>query len=157
MESMATRILLLVANARPAGDAAATLAHAWRTLDDAGCEVLLVSPEGGAAHVDDSDATASGWAGDVARRALLARTAAPAQVDAGDFDAVVCLASGASGADEVHASGGIERIVRSVDAHGGVVAAAGHVDCALVALVGQRQDDADAADVARTVVRRLAG
>lgn len=156
MESMATRILLLVANARPASDAASTrtpLADAWRTLDDAGCEVLLVSPAGGAAHVDDSDAAATGWAGDVARRALLARTAAPAQVDAGDFDAVVCLASGD---DDVHASGGIERIVRSVDAHGGAVAAGGHGDCALVALVGQRQGDADAADVARAVVRRLA-
>ncbi|MFC7430499.1 MULTISPECIES: hypothetical protein [unclassified Agrococcus] len=162
---MSTRILLLVANAGSDDDAAhdatalADLADAWEVLDDAGCEVLLVTPAGGAARAGGADAAASAWAVEPARRALLARTAAPGQVDAGDFDAVVCLASGAGALDDVvHGSAGLERIARSVAAHGGVVAAARHDGCALALLADRVADaagDASASDVARAVARAL--
>lgn len=150
---MSTRILHVVANADDAARAAATppaaaaawptsLVAAWKVLEAAGFEQLLVSPAGGAVAADTSDADVQGWVADPMHAVLLAHTAAPAQIDAGDFDAVVCVASDAdAAAATLHASPGLERIARSVASHGGVVAAIGHADCAL----------AESADAARAV------
>ncbi|GAA2172961.1 hypothetical protein GCM10009846_12980 [Agrococcus versicolor] len=154
---MSTRILHVVANAQH-GTALAELVDAWRVLEAAGFEQLLVSPAGGAADVDVDSPAGRAWTEDAARRVLLARTAAPGQIDAGDFDAVVC----AAGADDdtVHASGGLERVVRGVAVDGGAVVAIGHADCALVRLSGAadgaRPIAVGAVEAARALVARLA-
>jgi putative intracellular protease/amidase len=167
MESMSTRILHVVANASRtqgapdlASDALPDLAEAWRVLAEAGIEQLLVSPEGGPAGLDVADGTGQARSAEAVPSALLARTAAPAQIDAGDFDAVVCSAGGADAlAAAAHRSGGLERIVRSVASHGGVVTAIGHADCDLVRLAGATAEAAaagSAAEVARALLVALA-
>lgn len=91
----------------------ASLMEAWHVLERAGFEQLTVSPVGGAVPVEDSVR-----AEDAAVAAVLRRTAAPGQIDAGDFDAILCTRDVEPAMTD---DAGLDRLVTSIRAHGGVV------------------------------------
>ena len=142
---MANRVLHVVTNVDRIGEAEhptglwlSELTHAWHVFEEAGFEQLLVSPTGGAVPLDPRslsfpalEATAKAWQADPARIALLRRTAAPAQIDAGDFDAILYAGGHGAMVDLPH-DAGLQRLAASIWEHGGVVASVCHGICGLL-------------------------
>ncbi|QCR19119.1 type 1 glutamine amidotransferase domain-containing protein [Agrococcus sp. SGAir0287] len=142
---MAKRVLHVVTTVDRIGDARhptglwlTELTHAWQVFEEAGFEQLLVSSGGSAVPLDPRslafpalDATAKAWQADTARMALLQRPAAPAQIDAGDFDAIL-YAGGHGAMVDLPADPGLQRLAASIWEHGGVVASVCHGVCGLL-------------------------
>ncbi|CAL9511806.1 Protein_nucleic acid deglycase 1 [Streptomyces sp. enrichment culture] len=119
---------------RPGGFNAAEAAHPWAVFDAAGCEVDLVSPQGGEPprdEVDPDDPDQTAFFSRLASR--LADTARPQDVDPERYDAVFFV-GGHSTMWDFPDNPELARLGRVVYERGGVVAAVCHGPAALVGL-----------------------
>ena len=114
------------------------LSHAWQVFDDHGFEQTLVSPEGGAVHLEprslkfpNYDKSAKAWRSDPARMALLDSTASPEQVDSADYDAIF-FTGGHAVMYDFPGSEGLQRITREIFERGGIVSSVCHGYCGLL-------------------------
>ncbi|QNP47937.1 type 1 glutamine amidotransferase domain-containing protein [Diaphorobacter aerolatus] len=114
------------------------LTHAWDVFAAQGYQQQLVSPLGGAVPLEPRalkwplfDASAKAWLSDPACMALLADTAAPADILANDFDAIYFTGGHAVMWDFPN-SEGLQRITRSIWEQDGIVASVCHGYCGLL-------------------------
>ncbi|MBK0112941.1 MULTISPECIES: type 1 glutamine amidotransferase domain-containing protein [unclassified Delftia] len=114
------------------------LTHAWDVFAAQGYPQQLVSPLGGAVPLEPRalqwplfDASAKAWLDDPARMAVLANTAAPADIDANDFDAIY-FTGGHAVMWDFPDSAGLQRITRSIWERSGIVASVCHGYCGLL-------------------------
>lgn len=122
------------------------LAQAWGTFAEVGFEQVLVAPAGGGIDVGDAVEHAM-------LRTQLLRMATPAQIDAGDFDAIVFVDDAASAA--LASDAGLQRIAHSIVAHGGVLATLGDDADALAAICDDATRVLYGADVPAMVAARI--
>lgn len=107
----------------PIGFWASELTHAYVALAEAGHEIVIASPEGGAVRVDGysdprdpsgysaADVTSLGFLSSAPTAALLAATAPLASVDAGAFDAIY-VAGGQAPMFSFRGEGEVQRLLR---------------------------------------------
>jgi putative intracellular protease/amidase len=103
-----------------------------------GWEQRLVSPRGGLSPLEprslkwpNLDATAKAWLADDARKALLANTARPDEIDASTFDAIYFTGGHAVMWDFAD-DAGLQRLTREIYERGGVVSSVCHGYCGLL-------------------------
>jgi putative intracellular protease/amidase len=144
------RVLMVVANPTvhptlqyPVGFWASELTHAYVALSEAGHEIVLASPKGGAVQVDGysdprdasgysaADVTSLGFLTSPATSALLAGTAPLAEVDAGAFDAIY-VAGGQSPMFTFRDDAELRRLLREFYEAGKVTAVVCHGTAALL-------------------------
>lgn len=142
---MTKRILNVVTNvghyddpSHPTGLWLSELTHAWQVFEEHGFEQTLVSPAGGAVPLEpralkfpNDDKTSKAWRADPARMALLENTAAPDQIDAGDYDAIY-FTGGHAVMYDFPDSEGLQRITREIFERGGIVSSVCHGYCGLL-------------------------
>ncbi|MFF2083885.1 type 1 glutamine amidotransferase domain-containing protein [Nocardia sp. NPDC058176] len=142
---MTKRILIVVTNvghyddpSHPTGLWLSELTHAWDVFAEHGFEQTLVSPAGGPTPLEPRslkfptyDKSAKAWHGDPARMALLANTAAPADIDSADYDAIY-FTGGHAVMYDFPDSEGLQRISREIFERGGIVASVCHGYCGLL-------------------------
>ncbi|MGW5435325.1 type 1 glutamine amidotransferase domain-containing protein [Nocardia asteroides] len=114
------------------------LTHAWHVFAEHGFEQTLVSPAGGTVPLEPRslefpsyDKTAKAWRADPARMALLANTAAPADIDSADYDAIY-FTGGHAVMYDFPDSEGLQRITREIFERGGIVSSVCHGYCGLL-------------------------
>ncbi|MEV6059749.1 type 1 glutamine amidotransferase domain-containing protein [Nocardia asteroides] len=114
------------------------LTHAWHVFAEHGFEQTLVSPAGGAVPLEPRslkfpsyDKTAKAWRADPARMALLENTAAPADIDSADYDAIY-FTGGHAVMYDFPDSEGLQRITREIFERGGIVSSVCHGYCGLL-------------------------
>lgn len=148
MDAMSKRVLHVVTDATGADRPSwlAALDAAWATLHQAGFEQVVVSPSGG-------DVGAGDASDDLLLRTLLHRSAAPAQIDAGDFDAMLHVDDAASAA--LATSPGLQRIARSIVDHGGLLATLGDDAAPLTALCADAERVLTGVDAATALAARV--
>ena len=136
---MTKRILNVVTNvshyadpSEPTGLWLSELTHAYHVFAEAGYEQTIVSPQGGLSPLEprslkfpNFDKSAKAWKADDAKMALLANTAAPADIDSADFDAIYFTGGHAVMFDFPN-SVGLQRISREIFERGGVVSSVCH-------------------------------
>lgn len=136
---MTKRILNVVTNvshyedpSEPTGLWLSELTHAYHVFAEAGYEQTIVSPQGGPSPLEprslkfpNFDKSAKAWKADDAKMALLANTAAPADVDSADFDAIY-FTGGHAVMFDFPDSDGLQRISREIFERGGVVSSVCH-------------------------------
>lgn len=122
----------------PTGLWLSELTHAWDVFEALGFEQTIVSPAGGYVPLEPKslkfpfyDASAKAWHGDPARMALLGDTAAPDDLDAGDFDAIY-FTGGHGVMFDFPDSEGLQRLTRDIFEAGGVVGSVCHGYCGLL-------------------------
>lgn len=139
------RILIVVTNvahyddpSHPTGLWLSELTHAVEVFEQAGYELTLVSPSGGASPLEprslkfpNYDKTAKAWHADPARMALLESTKSPDEVDPADYDAVYYTGGHAVMYDFPDSSG-LQQITRDIFESGGVVSSVCHGYCGLL-------------------------
>lgn len=142
---MTRRILHVVTNvahfedpAEPTGLWLSELTHAWDIFATQGYEQRLVSPRGGPSPLEprslkwpNADASAKRWLADPASMALLARSAAPDDIDGRDVDAIY-FTGGHAVMYDFPDSAGLQRLTREIFERGGVVASVCHGYCGLL-------------------------
>jgi putative intracellular protease/amidase len=142
---MTRRILNVVTNvghyddpSHPTGLWLSELTHAWQVFEDRGFEQTIVSPAGGAVPLEprslafpNDDRSARAWREDPARMALLQDTLAPADVNAGDYDAIF-FTGGHAVMYDFPDSAGLQQITREIWESGGIVSAVCHGYCGLL-------------------------
>ncbi|MCX5205594.1 type 1 glutamine amidotransferase domain-containing protein [Streptomyces sp. NBC_00237] len=143
---MSARVLIVVTNvdhyeadpSHPTGLWLSELTHAYDIFEEHGWEQTLVSPAGGKSPLEprslkfpNYDKSAKSWHGDPARMALLDDTAAPAQIDSADYDAIY-FTGGHAVMFDFPGSEGLQRITREIFERGGVVGAVCHGYCGLL-------------------------
>lgn len=142
---MAKRILHVVTNrdhykdpSEPTGLWLSELAHAWHVFEREGYEQRIVSPKGGVSPLEPrslkwplADATTKKWLTDPARRALLANTARPGEIDPAAFDAIY-FTGGHGVMWDFPDDDGLQRITREIYEGGGIVSAVCHGYCGLL-------------------------
>lgn len=108
------------------------LTHAYHVFAEAGYEQTIVSPQGGLSPLEprslkfpNFDKSAKAWKADDAKMALLADTAAPADIDSADFDAIY-FTGGHAVMFDFPDSEGLQRISREIFERGGVVSSVCH-------------------------------
>jgi putative intracellular protease/amidase len=143
--AMSKRILHVVSNvahyddpSEPTGLWLSELTHAWHVFAEKGWEQRLVSPRGGLSPLEprslkwpNLDATAKAWLADDARKALLANTARPDEIDASTFDAIYFTGGHAVMWDFAD-DAGLQRLTREIYERGGVVSSVCHGYCGLL-------------------------
>ncbi|WP_218240879.1 type 1 glutamine amidotransferase domain-containing protein [Comamonas fluminis] len=114
------------------------LTHAWDVFAAQGYLQQLVSQLGGAVPLEPRalkwplfDASAKAWLNDPERMALLANTAAPADILASDFDAIY-FTGGHAVMWDFPSSVGLQRITCSIWEQGRIVASVCHGYCGLL-------------------------
>ncbi|KAB7756359.1 type 1 glutamine amidotransferase domain-containing protein [Mycolicibacterium mucogenicum] len=136
---MTKRILNVVTNvshyedpSEPTGLWLSELTHAYHVFAEAGYEQTIVSPQGGPSPLEprslkfpNFDKSAKAWKADDAKMALLADTAAPADIDSADFDAIY-FTGGHAVMFDFPDSEGLQRISREIFERGGVVSSVCH-------------------------------
>ncbi|WP_418001635.1 type 1 glutamine amidotransferase domain-containing protein [Mycobacterium sp. PDNC021] len=136
---MTKRILNVVTNishyvdpSEPTGLWLSELTHAYHVFAEAGYEQTIVSPQGGLSPLEprslkfpNLDKSAKAWKADDAKMALLANTAAPADIDSADFDAIY-FTGGHAVMFDFPDSEGLQRISREIFERGGVVSSVCH-------------------------------
>ncbi len=136
---MTKRILNVVTNvshyedpSEPTGLWLSELTHAYHVFAEAGYEQTTVSPQGGLSPLEprslkfpNFDKSAKAWKADDAKMALLADTAAPADIDSADFDAIY-FTGGHAVMFDFPDSQGLQRISREIFERGGVVSSVCH-------------------------------
>lgn len=136
---MTKRILNVVTNvshyedpSEPTGLWLSELTHAYHVFAEAGYEQTIVSPQGGLSSLEprslkfpNFDKSAKAWKADDAKMALLADTAAPADIDSADFDAIY-FTGGHAVMFDFPDSEGLQRISREIFERGGVVSSVCH-------------------------------
>ena len=136
---MTKRILNVVTNvshyedpSEPTGLWLSELTHAYHVFAEAGYEQTIVSPQGGLSPLEprslkfpNYDKSAKAWKADDAKMALLANTAAPADIDSADFDAIY-FTGGHAVMFDFPDSEGLQRISREIFERGGVVSSVCH-------------------------------
>jgi putative intracellular protease/amidase len=136
---MTKRILNVVTNvshyedpSEPTGLWLSELTHAYHVFAEAGYEQTIVSPQGGLSPLEprslkfpNFDKSAKAWKADDAKMALLADTAAPADIDSADFDAIY-FTGGHAVMFDFPDSEGLQRISREIFERGGVVSSVCH-------------------------------
>lgn len=135
--SVAQRALLVVTSTRDAGELTSgywfeELASPYLILTEAGWDVTIASPKGGAAPRDpmseeddwQTDFTGA-FAGDAEANRKIADTVALADVDPAEFDAV-CLIGGIATMWDFPDNADLARIVEAVDAKEGIVSSICH-------------------------------
>ena len=136
---MTKRILNVVTNvshyedpSEPTGLWLSELTHAYHVFAEVGYEQTIVSPQGGLSPLEprslkfpNFDKSAKAWKADDAKMALLANTAAPADIDSADFDAIYFTGGHAVMFDFPN-SVGLQRISREIFERGGVVSSVCH-------------------------------
>ncbi|GAC58846.1 hypothetical protein GOHSU_55_00010 [Gordonia hirsuta DSM 44140 = NBRC 16056] len=142
---MPKRILHVVTNvaqyddpAHPTGLWLSELTHAWQVFADQGYQQVLVSPAGGAVPLEPRslkfpyyDKTAKAWHDDPAMMALLENTAAPAELDPTDFDAIYFTGGHAVMYDFLD-DADLQQLTRGIWENGGVVSSVCHGYCGLL-------------------------
>jgi putative intracellular protease/amidase len=142
---MTRRILHVVTNVahyadptEPTGLWLSELTHAWQVFAGKGWEQKLVSPRGGVSPLEprslkwpNLDATGKAWLADEARKALLANTLRPDQIDASQFDAIY-FTGGHAVMWDFPDDPGLQRITREIWERGGIVASVCHGYCGLL-------------------------
>lgn len=143
--AMSKRILHVVSNvahyddpSEPTGLWLSELTHAWHVFAEKGWEQRLVSPRGGLSPLEprslkwpNLDATGKAWLADDARKALLANTARPDEIDASTFDAIYFTGGHAVMWDFAD-DAGLQRLTREIYERGGVVSSVCHGYCGLL-------------------------
>jgi putative intracellular protease/amidase len=136
---MTKRILNVVTNvshyadpSEPTGLWLSELTHAYHVFAEAGYEQTIVSPQGGLSPLEprslkfpNFDKSAKAWKADDTKMALLANTAAPADIDSADFDAIY-FTGGHAVMFDFPDSEGLQRISREIFERGGVVSSVCH-------------------------------
>jgi putative intracellular protease/amidase len=136
---MTKRILNVVTNvshyvdpSEPTGLWLSELTHAYHVFAEAGYEQTIASPQGGLSPLEprslkfpNFDKSAKAWKADDAKMALLANTAAPADIDSADFDAIY-FTGGHAVMFDFPDSEGLQRISREIFERGGVVSSVCH-------------------------------
>ncbi len=124
--------------AEPTGLWLSELTHAYHVFEEQGYEQRIVSPEGGLSPLEprslkfpNYDKTAKAWHADEARMALLANTAAPADIDSADFD-VIYFTGGHAVMWDFPDSEGLQAISREIFERGGIVSSVCHGYCGLL-------------------------
>ena len=142
---MTKRILHVVTNrghyddpSEPTGLWLSELTHAWKVFEEAGFEQQIVSPLGGQSPLEprslkfpNVDRSAKKWLADPTRMELLAKTMAPADVNAGDFEAIY-FTGGHAVMWDFPDSEGLQKIAREIWENGGVVSSVCHGYCGLL-------------------------
>jgi putative intracellular protease/amidase len=142
---MTKRILNVVSNvshyedpSEPTGLWLSELTHAYHVFAEAGYEQTIVSPQGGLSPLEprslkfpNFDKTAKAWKADDAKMALLANTAAPADIDSADFDAIY-FTGGHAVMYDFPDSEGLQRITREIFERGAIVSSVCHGYCGLL-------------------------
>ncbi|KMN81077.1 type 1 glutamine amidotransferase domain-containing protein [Chromobacterium alkanivorans] len=142
---MSKRILHVVSNvAHYADPSEATglwlseLSHAYEVFAEKGWEQQLISPLGGVSPLEprslkwpNADASARAWLASADKRALLAETARPDEVDPTSFDAIY-FTGGHAVMWDFPDDAGLQRITREIYEHGGVVSSVCHGYCGLL-------------------------
>lgn len=142
---MSKRILHVVSNvahyddpAEPTGLWLSELTHAYEVFAEKGFEQRIVSPRGGVSPLEprslkwpNIDATAKAWLADEGRKALLATTARPEEIDPSEFDAIYFTGGHAVMWDFPDAEG-LQGITRDIYENGGIVSSVCHGYCGLL-------------------------
>ncbi|MBJ8347604.1 type 1 glutamine amidotransferase domain-containing protein [Antrihabitans sp. YC2-6] len=142
---MTKRILHVVTNVahyddptEPTGLWLSELTHAFHVFEKEGYEQRIVSPKGGLSPLEprslkfpNYDKTAKAWRADDARMELLANTAAPSDIDSGEFDAIY-FTGGHAVMWDFPDSEGLQRITREIWERGGIVSSVCHGYCGLL-------------------------
>ena len=142
---MTKRILNVVTNvshyedpSEPTGLWLSELTHAYHVFAEAGYEQTIVSPQGGLSPLEprslkfpNYDKSAKAWKADDAKMALLANTAAPADIDSADFDAIY-FTGGHAVMWDFPESSGLQRITREIWERDAIVSAVCHGYCGLL-------------------------
>lgn len=142
---MTKRILHVVTNVahyddpnEPTGLWLSELTHAYHVFEKAGYEQDIVSPQGGLSPLKprslkfpNYDKTAKAWRADDAKMALLANTAAPADIDSSRYDAIY-YTGGHAVMWDFPDSEGLQRISREIFERGGIVSSVCHGYCGLL-------------------------
>jgi len=113
------------------------IAHAYDVLRARGHEIAFASPLGGSAPLyglDADDAVSVRLAADAELRSALSATATAASIDPSKYDAVY-FAGGHGTMFDFPSNAEFARIIKGVDARGGVVAAVCHGPAVLVGVV----------------------
>lgn len=142
---MAKRILHVVTNrdyykdpSQPTGLWLSELAHAWHIFERESYEQRIVSPKGGVSPLEPrslkwplADATSKRWLTDPDRRAVLANTAKPDEIDATAFDAIY-FTGGHGVMYDFPDDAGLQRLTREIYERGGIVSSVCHGYCGLL-------------------------
>ncbi|MED5608142.1 type 1 glutamine amidotransferase domain-containing protein [Pseudomonas sp. JH-2] len=142
---MSKRILHVVSNVAhyadpsdPTGLWLSELSHAYDVFAGKGYEQRIVSPKGGVTPLEprslkwpNRDASARAWLADDARRALLASTAKPGDIDPADFDAIY-FTGGHAVMWDFPDDAGLQRLTRDIYERGGIVSSVCHGYCGLL-------------------------
>lgn len=114
------------------------LTHAYHVFAEAGYQQKIVSPKGGLSPLEPRslkfpsyNKSAKAWKTDEAKMALLASTASPDEIDAGDFDAIY-FTGGHAVMFDFPDSQGLQRITREIYERGGIVSSVCHGYCGLL-------------------------
>lgn len=141
---MTKRILNVVSNvahydhpAEPTGLWLSELTHAYDVFAEAGYEQTIVSPKGGTSPLEPRSLkfpsfgkSAKAWKADDTKMALLARTAAPDEIDSTAYDAIY-FTGGHAVMYDFPDSEGLQHITREIFERGGVVSSVCHGYCGL--------------------------
>lgn len=142
---MNKRVLHVVSNvahyddpSEPTGLWLSELTHAHHVFAAKGWQQRIVSPKGGVSPLEprslkwpNIDATAKAWLADDARKALLATTARPDEIDPLDFDAIY-FTGGHAVMWDFPDDAGLQRITRAIYERGGIVSSVCHGYCGLL-------------------------
>ena len=114
------------------------LTHAYDIFEAAGYEQTLVSPNGGKSPLEPRslkfpsfDSSAKKWFNNPERMQLLETTAAPAEINAKDYDAIF-FTGGHAVMYDFPGSEGLQQLTREIYENGGIVAAVCHGYCGLL-------------------------
>lgn len=114
------------------------LTHAYEVFAEKGYGQRLVSPKGGVTPLEPRalkwpyrDASIDRWLADEARKALLATTARPAEIDAADFDAIY-FTGGHAVMWDFPDDAALQRLTREIYERGGIVSSVCHGYCGLL-------------------------
>ena len=142
---MSKRVLHVVSNVASYADSSdatglwlSELTHAHHVFAARGYTQRIVSPKGGVSPLEprslawpNLDATAKAWLADEARRALLANTARPDQIDPAELD-VIYFTGGHAVMWDFPDDAGLQRITREIYERGGIVSSVCHGYCGLL-------------------------
>lgn len=122
----------------PTGLWLSELTHAHHVFAAKGYTQRIVSPKGGVSPLEprslawpNLDATAKAWLADEARRALLANTARPDQIDPAELD-VIYFTGGHAVMWDFPDDAGLQRLTREIYERGGIVSSVCHGYCGLL-------------------------
>ncbi|UDY23349.1 type 1 glutamine amidotransferase domain-containing protein [Nocardioides sp. Kera G14] len=142
---MSKRVLIVVTNvghyddpSHPTGLWLTELTHAWHVFEEAGYDMTLVSPLGGAVPLEprslkfpNIDKSGKAWLADPAKMALLQTTKSPDEIVSADFDAIYFTGGHATMYDFPD-SEGLQRITRELYERGDIVSSVCHGYCGLL-------------------------